>query len=289
MVVPMPTLRTAVLLSALVIAASISPAQSAPEILPASQSADFVDPSVDFMILPFSFMGFGSDLGVGLQQPYAAAIIGPDGAAMHVLVHNGTAGVEDYSCGRGIKVYLDGTPASSSAEISSFSTFSEGEHPANGTWTVQFPVPPASNGIPPLTSSVAAFGRQYCLSVGVKTLTTGVCRAQPAYNNPQIWNRHMTSDAFNDPENLNTGDGCTGTRLVDAAIQAEEYPVFSRFFAPEGTIEDDDGDGVPDHREDDLCAQENPNFNFDGACVDDDYGPPTLEGILEDVQKILEG
>lgn len=51
---------------------------------------------------------------------------------------------------------------------------------------------------------------------------------------------------------------------------------------------DQDGDGVVDSLEPTLCANENANFNFEGTCVGDDYSPATPEGLIADIEKLLE-
>lgn len=49
---------------------------------------------------------------------------------------------------------------------------------------------------------------------------------------------------------------------------------------------DMDGDGVPDLLEPSLCANENPNFSFDGTCNGVNYSTPTLQGFLADVDRL---
>lgn len=54
----------------------------------------------------------------------------------------------------------------------------------------------------------------------------------------------------------------------------------------EGTVapfHDVDSDFVPDEAEAALCANQNSNFNADGTCIGSDYSPPTVEGILADL------
>lgn len=50
---------------------------------------------------------------------------------------------------------------------------------------------------------------------------------------------------------------------------------------------DQDGDGIPDSQEPFLCANENPNFNFEGTCDGDNYSPATVEGLIEDLEQVL--
>lgn len=88
---------------------------------------------------------------------------------------------------------------------------------------------------------------------------------------------------------MDDGDTYVTYYKVGAIVRfmGQDYgQVFEGTAAP---THDADGDGIPDSEEATMCANQNVNFNFDGTCVDDDYAPPTLEGILADIEKILEG
>ena len=55
----------------------------------------------------------------------------------------------------------------------------------------------------------------------------------------------------------------------------------------EGTVtpfRDIDRDFVPDESEATLCANQNSNFKSDGTCIGSDYSPPTVQGILDDLE-----
>jgi fibronectin type 3 domain-containing protein/N-acetylneuraminic acid mutarotase len=71
------------------------------------------------------------------------------------------------------------------------------------------------------------------------------------------------------------------------AVNAAGEGVASNEAVVLGTASDADADRVPDALEPDLCANENPFLASDGTCTGTNYAPPTLQGVLDDVDHLF--